>query len=66
NIATLSIIAWLSLYDLTYGINAVIWEGNVDIIAPVWCDIVTKLKIGADVGLPGCCLCMAKQLNRIA
>ncbi|KAJ7197927.1 pheromone A receptor-domain-containing protein [Mycena pura] len=66
NIATLSIIAWLTVYDLIYGINAVIWSGNVEIIAPVWCDIVTKIKIGADVGLPGCCLCMAKRLNRIA
>jgi len=66
NLATLSIIAWLSAYNLIYGIDAIIWAGNVDIVAPVWCDIVTKIKIGADVGLPGCCLCMAKRLNRIA
>ncbi|KAJ7766022.1 GPCR fungal pheromone mating factor [Mycena metata] len=65
NMATLSIIAWLTAYNLTYGINAIIWDGNVDIRVPVWCDIVTKLKIGADVGLPGSCLCMAKRLNRI-
>ncbi|KAJ6536466.1 pheromone A receptor-domain-containing protein [Mycena vulgaris] len=66
NIATLSIIAWLSVYDLTYGVNAIIWEGNVELRALIWCDIATKVKIGADVGLPGCCLCMARQLNRIA
>ncbi|KAJ7028370.1 GPCR fungal pheromone mating factor [Mycena alexandri] len=65
NMATLSIIAWLTAYNLTYGINAIIWNGNADIRVPVWCDIVTKLKIGADVGLPGSCLCMAKRLNRI-
>ncbi|KAJ7149181.1 GPCR fungal pheromone mating factor [Mycena crocata] len=66
NIATLSIIAWLSLYNLTFGVNAIIWDGNTRITAPVWCDIATKLRIGADMGLPGCCLCMAKRLNRIA
>jgi len=66
NIATLSIIAWLSAYNVMYGVNALIWDGNIEIQASVWCDIVTKIKIGADVGLPGCCLCMAKRLNRIA
>lgn len=39
NLATLSIIAWLSAYNLIYGIDAIIWAGNVDIVAPVWCDI---------------------------
>jgi len=68
NLATLSIIAWLSAYNLTYGINALIWDDNVNIsgASSIWCDIATKLKIGADAGLPGCSLCMAKRLNRIA
>ncbi|KAJ7191659.1 pheromone A receptor-domain-containing protein [Mycena pura] len=66
NIATLSIIAWLTVYDLISGINAIIWSGNADVIAPVWCDIVTKITVGAYVGLPCCCLCVAKRLNRIA
>ncbi|KAJ7744787.1 GPCR fungal pheromone mating factor [Mycena maculata] len=66
NFATLSIIAWLFLYNLIYGIDAVIWEGNVDIVAPVWCDIATKVIIGAETSIPGCCLCLARQLNRIA
>ncbi|KAJ7455551.1 putative fungal pheromone GPCR, STE3-type [Mycena latifolia] len=66
NIPTLSIIAWLLLCNLTYGINAVIWAGNVEIVVPVWCDIATKLKIGATVGLPACCLCMALNLHAIA
>ncbi|KAJ7088261.1 pheromone A receptor-domain-containing protein [Mycena epipterygia] len=66
NIPTLSIIAWLFLCNLTYGVNAIIWAGNVDIVLPVWCDIVTKIKIGATMGLPACCLCMALQLYAIA
>ncbi|KAJ7629069.1 GPCR fungal pheromone mating factor [Roridomyces roridus] len=68
NLSTLSIIAWLSLYNVTYGVNAVIWSDNTDTSAAtsIWCDIATKIKIGADVGLPGCSLCMARRLNRIA
>jgi pheromone a factor receptor len=66
NIATLSIIAWLSAYNIIFGVNAIIWDGNVEIRARVWCDIATKIKIGADAALPGCALCMARQLNRIA
>jgi len=66
NFATLSIIAWLVAFELTYGVNAVIWADNVGIRAQVWCDIATKIQIGAQMGLPGCCLCMARRLNRIA
>ncbi|CAK5274736.1 unnamed protein product [Mycena citricolor] len=66
NIATLSIIAWLFVYNMMYGVNAVIWNGNDDIQAATWCDLATKLKIGADVALPGCCLCLARRLLRIA
>ncbi|KAF8207456.1 pheromone A receptor-domain-containing protein [Mycena galopus ATCC 62051] len=66
NVATLSIIAWLFVLNLSYAINAVIWAGNVDIVLPVWCDIVTKIKIGATFALPSSCLCLALQLHAIA
>ncbi|KAJ7158042.1 Rcb2.42 [Mycena crocata] len=66
NIATLSIIAWLFILNLTYGVNAIIWAGNADILVPVWCDIATKLKIGATMALPSSCLCLALRLHSIA
>ncbi|CAK5275043.1 unnamed protein product [Mycena citricolor] len=66
NIATRSIIAWLLAYNLIYAVNSTVWAGNVEIVVPVWCDISTKVKIGADMGLPGCVLCLARRLNRIA
>ncbi|KAJ7899003.1 putative fungal pheromone GPCR, STE3-type [Mycena leptocephala] len=66
NIAILSIIAWLFILNLSYGVNAVIWAGNVDIVLPIWCDIVTKIKIGATFALPSSCLCLALQLHAIA
>ncbi|KAJ6566733.1 GPCR fungal pheromone mating factor [Mycena capillaripes] len=66
NFATLSIIAWLCAYNFIYGIDAIIWDGNTDIVAPIWCDIVTKAMIGADTSIPCCCLCLARQLYHIA
>ncbi|KAJ7446123.1 GPCR fungal pheromone mating factor [Mycena latifolia] len=65
NIPLLSIIAWLAISDLIYGINAAIWNGNVDIVALVWCDISTKLKIGSEAALPVCALGLAFQVYRI-
>ncbi|KAJ7062227.1 pheromone A receptor-domain-containing protein [Mycena amicta] len=66
--ATLSIIAWLAVHGVVQGVNAAIWEANEyehGLAAKVWCDIGTKLFIGAEVGLPGCCLCLARRLYRI-
>ncbi|KAJ7028139.1 putative fungal pheromone GPCR, STE3-type [Mycena alexandri] len=66
NIPTLSIISWLFILNVSYGVNAVVWAGNTDLVLPVWCDIVTKIKIGATFALPSSCLCLAVQLHAIA
>lgn len=39
NIPTLSIISWLFILNVSYGVNAVVWAGNTDLVLPVWCDI---------------------------
>lgn len=39
NVATLSIITWLFVIDVIYGVDAVVWRHNVNIVVPVWCDI---------------------------
>ncbi|KAJ7475524.1 putative fungal pheromone GPCR, STE3-type [Mycena galericulata] len=66
NIPTLSLIAWLFISNITYAINAVIWAGNINVVAKVWCDIATKLQVGSTMGLPTCCLCLCIHLERIA
>ncbi|KAG1763922.1 GPCR fungal pheromone mating factor [Suillus occidentalis] len=66
NIGTLSMIAWLFVSNMIYAINSVIWAGSVLNVAPVWCDIVTKIQIGANIALPASCLCVCMQLARIA
>ena len=32
-------IAWLFTTNVIYGIDAIIWGNNADIVVPVWCDI---------------------------
>ncbi|QRV85395.1 STE3-type pheromone receptor [Ceratobasidium sp. AG-Ba] len=66
NVNTLAIIAWLALVNLTRGINAIIWGGNIIIKYKVWCDITTKLVIGANVGLPAATLCICRYLAAVA
>ncbi|TFK19187.1 STE3-domain-containing protein [Coprinopsis marcescibilis] len=66
NIPTLSIIAWHFVSNIICGVNAIIWAGNVELVAPVWCDIVTRIQTGATVALPVCCLCLCVHLERIA
>ena len=39
NVATLALIFWLFFADFIYGVNSILWAGNVLDHAPVWCDI---------------------------
>nr|BDD37067.1 pheromone receptor [Rhizopogon roseolus] len=66
NIGTLAIIAWLFIVNMIYGINAILWAGNVDNPAPVWCDITTKLIIGANTALPLASMCVCKHLELVS
>ncbi|KAK7030197.1 pheromone receptor Rcb2 B44 [Favolaschia claudopus] len=66
NVPTLSIIAWLFFSDIMLGTNSLLWAGNFHVKAKVWCDIATKLQIGATMALPACCLCLCIHLERIA
>ncbi|KAF9468429.1 pheromone A receptor-domain-containing protein [Collybia nuda] len=66
NVANLAIVSWLVGCNIVHGINALVWAGNVDIHIPVWCDIVTKLLLGATVALPGACLCISRNLELVA
>nr|AAR99618.1 mating pheromone receptor Balpha8 [Schizophyllum commune] len=66
NVATLSIIAWLFIMNMIYGVNAVIWAGSARVTAIVWCDITTKLTIGGNFALPAACLCLCIHLEKVA
>ncbi|KAJ8507742.1 hypothetical protein ONZ45_g9917 [Pleurotus djamor] len=66
NIPNCSLITWLFVCNLLHGINSIIWSGNVDVRVPVWCDITTRLLLGANVGLPTAFICIASRLERIS
>ncbi|KAJ3505020.1 hypothetical protein NLJ89_g7634 [Agrocybe chaxingu] len=66
NVATLSIIGWLFVINMIYAVDAVIWANSVDIVVPVWCDITTKLIIGANFSLPAACLCICIHLEQVS
>ncbi|KAJ2916348.1 hypothetical protein MD484_g4053, partial [Candolleomyces efflorescens] len=66
NIATLSIIFWFFIINFIYAVDAFVWADNVKLVMPVWCDITTKLIIGASYALPASCLCVSMYLEQIA
>ncbi|KAI0944386.1 hypothetical protein AcW1_002114 [Taiwanofungus camphoratus] len=66
NVATLAIIAWLFVVNMIYGVNTAVWAHSVDNVVPVWCDITTKIIIGASSALPACTLCVCKHLELVA
>nr|AAF01419.1 Rcb2.42 [Coprinopsis cinerea] len=66
NIPTLSLSIWLFVSNIIYGVNSILWADNYAVKVPVWCDIVTKIQIGATLSLPACCLCLCIRLERIA
>jgi len=51
--------------NITNCVGAIVWHNNVDIVIPVWCDIVTKLQLGAGVGVPACTLTLCLRLFKI-
>ncbi|KAF8596936.1 STE-3-like pheromone receptor [Ceratobasidium sp. AG-I] len=66
NVATLSIIVWLALVNIVRGINAIVWSGSTVVKYPVWCDITTKIIIGANLALPASTLCICRYLATVA
>ncbi|KZP27853.1 fungal pheromone STE3G-protein-coupled receptor [Athelia psychrophila] len=66
NVSTISLIVWLFVMNVIAGVNAIIWRDSAMIMATVWCDIATKLQVGATIALPACCLCICIQLEQIA
>ncbi|RPD76936.1 STE3-domain-containing protein [Lentinus tigrinus ALCF2SS1-7] len=66
NIPTLSLIAWLSFLNVAHGVNVIEWYDNTDIKLKIWCDIISKLVIGANMAIPASCFCLALRLEGIA
>lgn len=66
NVATLSIIAWLFVVDVIFAVNSLVWAGNVNNPIPAWCDITSKIVIGASFALPLASLCICKHMEAVS
>ncbi|KAF9017841.1 STE3-domain-containing protein [Hymenopellis radicata] len=66
NVSTLSLIFWLFLMNMIYGIDAIVWGNTAEELIPVWCDITTKLIIGSTFALPAGCLCICIHLEKVS
>ncbi|KAJ7742950.1 pheromone A receptor-domain-containing protein [Mycena maculata] len=66
NTSNVSLVLWLIFGNVVHVVNAIVWSSNVEHRIPVWCDIVTKLLVGANIALPGVCLCSARYLELLA
>lgn len=66
NVSIISVIFWLFTYNLIRGVNAIVWGDDVIVRTPVWCDISTKLMIGAPMGLTSAMLCVCRFLAQVA
>ncbi|KDQ50787.1 hypothetical protein JAAARDRAFT_41733 [Jaapia argillacea MUCL 33604] len=58
--------AWAGLQSLNVFVNSLIWNKNVVNWAPVWCDISTRLWVGASVGIPASSLCINRRLYHVS
>ncbi|KAI0312767.1 STE3-like pheromone receptor [Amylostereum chailletii] len=66
NSGTCFFMFWTSLSCLIQFINALVWHNNILNVAPVYCDITTKILVGASVGIPASGLCISRRLYNIS
>ncbi|KLO09461.1 fungal pheromone STE3G-protein-coupled receptor [Schizopora paradoxa] len=64
NLAVWVYAIWIALFCFQIFVNTIIWHGNMRIVIPVWCDIVTKIQVGANIGVRCCALAICIQLFR--
>ncbi|KAL1730136.1 pheromone A receptor-domain-containing protein, partial [Schizophyllum commune] len=65
NTGACALAAWTATACLLSFINSVVWAGNVMDTVPVWCDISSKLLLGASIGIPASGLCISHRLWKV-
>uniref|UniRef100_A0A0W0FUY8 Putative STE3-like pheromone receptor STE3_Mr8 n=1 Tax=Moniliophthora roreri TaxID=221103 RepID=A0A0W0FUY8_MONRR len=58
-------ILWTALACLNQFVNSIVWNGNIDNKAPIWCDISTKFLVGSSVGIPASSLCINRRIYKM-
>ncbi|KAJ7719132.1 pheromone A receptor-domain-containing protein [Mycena metata] len=65
-VPTISIALWLFIDNFINGVNGILWDGNFEVKALVWCDISTKLFMGSNISLPASILSLCIHLERVS
>ncbi|KAB5589596.1 Pheromone B beta 1 receptor [Ceratobasidium theobromae] len=66
NVAVISGIAWLISCNIIRGIDTAIWMGSTAVKYKIWCDISSRLGVGANFGLPASVFCICRFLAQVA
>lgn len=66
NTGTCMYMFWAALGCLNLFINSVVWNRTARNLAPVWCDISTRIILALNVGIPAASLCINRRLYQIA
>ncbi|KAE9394723.1 fungal pheromone STE3G-protein-coupled receptor [Gymnopus androsaceus JB14] len=66
NSASCFYMAWTSIMGLINFVNSIVWAGNVLDVAPVWCDISTRISLAGTYALPLGSMCIVRRLYLIA
>ncbi|KDQ50788.1 hypothetical protein JAAARDRAFT_211492 [Jaapia argillacea MUCL 33604] len=66
NVGVCCYILWTASQILNLFINSIIWDHNTINWAPVWCDISTRIWIGATIGIPTASLCINRRLYHVS
>ncbi|VDB95384.1 unnamed protein product [Peniophora sp. CBMAI 1063] len=63
SIPAVTVLCWLFLCSNIHLANSLIWANSTEVQAAVWCDISTKVLLGAMVAVPGAFFCTSRQLE---
>ncbi|KAK4689797.1 pheromone a factor receptor, partial [Tremellales sp. Uapishka_1] len=66
NVATMSIIFWLTLSNLVLFVNTLIWADNYKNTSPIWCDISARCIYAVSLAIPACSLAQMRRLESVA
>ncbi|KAI0702581.1 STE3-domain-containing protein [Earliella scabrosa] len=66
NSGTCYYMIWTALGCLNEFVNSIVWHNNVLNVAPIWCDISTRIIVGQSVGIPMASLCISRRLYNIS
>ncbi|CED85379.1 STE3 [Phaffia rhodozyma] len=66
NVGAISLMTWCMLANITYFINALVYQNTAEDLTPIWCDVVVKIQCAVQTGLAASCLCINRRLATIS